>query len=429
MNQEKNNNPILFKNDIKNIYNYFFYWLLLFALTITLSKSINTIVMVLIYTQVIILCFLKFEFRHKIFSHMKQPLIIPFLLFLGISIFGILYSQDAIEGIKRTKTLINLPLIYIMITTLLDINKNHLLKKGKILLLTFLIGLFILDTIGFLNYLGLIGNRPHILPLHPLNIHHIWFGNLNAIGFYVALFLLVFLYTYLKKVNLFFLILSIPYFTIAMIMSISRTSWLGFIGTFFIITLLLFKKNKKLLLPLISIILLVSISLFYFNDTIHHRINLIFSDIEKYKSGIINTSIGSRFIMWKVAFKMFLSNPILGIGTGDYIIKTKEYTQSLKFPSFITQYNHPHNVYLFIMATLGLIGLASFFYIFFKILVYSKRLIHSKNNFYGYIALAVTSHIMISSLTECIIYIHILLVTFAFIIGITIRLSTITLKS
>ncbi len=426
MKQEKSNNLTLFKDNIKNIYNYFFCWLLLFALTITLSKSINTIVMLLIYIQVIILCFLKFEFRHQIFSHIKQPLIIPILLFLGVSIFGILYSQDAIEGIRRTKTLINLPLIYIMTTTLLDIDENYLLTKNKILILTFLIGLFILDTIGFLNYLGLIGNRPHILPLHPLNIHHIWFGNLNAISFYVALFLLVFLHTYLKKVELFFLILAIPYFTIAMIMSMSRTSWLGFVGAFFIITILLFKKNKKLLLPIISIILLASISLFYFNDTIHHRINLIFSDIEKYKSGIISTSIGSRFIMWKAAFKMFLSNPILGVGTGDYIIKTKEYSQSLKFPSFITQYNHPHNVYLFIMATLGLIGLASLFYIFLKILIYSKRLIYSENNFYGYISLAITSHIMISSLTECIIYIHMLLVTFSFIIGITIRQSTVS---
>ncbi|MDE7364423.1 MAG: O-antigen ligase family protein, partial [Ruminococcus sp.] len=65
----------------------------------------------------------------------------------------------------------------------------------------------------------------------------------------------------------------------------------------------------------------------------------------------------ARFEMWKLAFRIFKENPIIGEGTYSY---REEY--ALTFPSFDDRYSYlnTHNVYLQVLAENGIIGFGLF---------------------------------------------------------------------
>jgi len=58
---------------------------------------------------------------------------------------------------------------------------------------------------------------------------------------------------------------------------------------------------------------------YQFSAIVQSRVSSIFSDIALYTRGETFSNVGDRFVMWKAAFSMFLSNPLMGVGTGDYM--------------------------------------------------------------------------------------------------------------
>jgi O-antigen ligase len=77
----------------------------------------------------------------------------------------------------------------------------------------------------------------------------------------------------------------------------------------------------------------------------------------EYSLSIGNTSVGARFEMWRAAWQMFLSNPLLGVGTGAYQAKTNELIQKGKIAPFVSSYDHPHDDYLDALSSRGVVGL------------------------------------------------------------------------
>jgi O-antigen ligase len=120
---------------------------------------------------------------------------------------------------------------------------------------------------------------------------------------------------------------------------------------------------------------------------------------------------------------MFLSNPLFGVGPGDYKSTIAAFVSESRFPESILRYNQPHNMYLFALATTGLIGFLSLVFIFFKALLYAGKLLCDKNRFFGALAMAVSLHFMTAGFTESLFNIHILTCSFALISGVCIRQS------
>jgi len=70
-----------------------------------------------------------------------------------------------------------------------------------------------------------------------------------------------------------------------------------------------------------------------------------------------------RTPLYSTAFKMFQDHPVVGVGLGMYekMIKTDKYDLPADYPnSDHSLYLHPHNVYLEILAEMGLLGFAAF---------------------------------------------------------------------
>ncbi len=408
-------------------YKFIFALLLLFGLSLPLSKSLNSILMGLVYISFLAKAFLDRDFRKGLADSINQPLTIPIISYVLVSALGLFISEDLVEGVRRVKTISNLLFIYIMVSTFMDLDQSACsrFKRGEQLLLAMLSGLFVLDMIGFLTYFGIIGGNAYRLPLTSLHLHHIWFANLNAVGLYAAASLLLF--SSYRRVPLIkaFIASFIVMASISILFSTSRTAWLGLAVVVPLFAFFLFKKKKHFL---ISMLFLVgaALLLYTFNPTVHTRIAQIFSDIAGfYSDSATSTSVGGRFMMWKASWKMFLSNPLFGVGTGDYIATVTRYVESGDFPGYLLEFNQPHNIFIFALATNGLLGLAALLFVFYSILKLSRRQVRSDSaeRLFGFVAFAVAVHFMVAGLADSLLHIHVLLCTFAFVLGVCVRSS------
>ena len=79
---------------------------------------------------------------------------------------------------------------------------------------------------------------------------------------------------------------------------------------------------KQILMVAISVIM---ISSSYLHPTVKNRIDLTFFNVARYLESTDHldkarhTSMGTRFEMWKTGWRIFLDNPILGVGLARWI--------------------------------------------------------------------------------------------------------------
>ena len=165
---------------------------------------------------------------------------------------------------------------------------------------------------------------------------------------------------------------------------------------------------------------------YWFIDVVNQRIGLIFSDISLFSSGVTNTSIGARLLMWKASLKLFLSHPVFGVGTGGYKTALAELVSSGALPSFIRKFNQPHNMYFFTLVTNGLVGFSALLFIFYRIFRYAGGLIglSREERLFGFLSMAIALHYMTAGLAESLLNMHVLIGTFALISGVCVRRTT-----
>jgi O-antigen ligase len=400
--------------------------LVLFALSLALSKSANNILLGLVYLAVIYLLLRDRQFRLSVTMNIHQPLLVPLALYIGVALMGLLFTANITDGLGIIGKMTGLVLIYVVMSVLVNMveDRDERMRRGESLVLAFLAGVFILDIIGVLTYFGIVAHRKYFLPLSALNVYHIWFANLNAVAVYAALAVLLFSRDKKDLRTRMFLFSFLPLGLASVLLSLSRTAWLGMVVTALILAFFVIKSRKWLVLALLALSA-AGLGLYVFNPLIQSRINQIAADIYLFGSGQARTNVGERFLMWQSAFRMFLDNPLFGVGTGDYVATMNGYIASGQLPSFMAMFNQPHNIYLFSLATNGLPGLVVLLVIFYVCL---KRGLSGMREaggerFFAFLALATTVHYVFAGLTESMFNIQILRYTFAFIIGVCVRSS------
>jgi O-antigen ligase len=407
--------------------------LLLFSLSIPLSKSGTNIFIGVVYLSGLYFIARDPSFRRSLIMHAKQPLLLPLLLYFLVVIAGLIHTtrlQDGIEIFNKTSGII---FVYFMISVVLDSfhDEKTSYEVSERLLIVFLAGIFVLDLIAIMTYFGIVGQKKLVLPLAPLRVHHIWFSNLNAVGLYTTAALFLFSERGRDAKTRVFFIFFVVLALASILFSLSRTAWLGMVLTLLVMSFLLVRNKKHAVIPLIMVAG-ACVLLYLFNSLVHLRINEIFSDISHYATGQSNTSLGGRFLMWEGAVRMFLSNPLVGVGTGDYVTTMIGYVNTGVFPGSVLEWNQPHNMYLFALATNGVAGLSALLFIFYSGLTYSGGLLKGGNErerMFGALATATIIHFMIAGLTDSLFNIQILRYTFSFVLGVCVRNSLTTVRS
>lgn len=298
--------------------------LFIFAFSCSISKALTSTSGGLICLFWLIKLIITKEYKFRISS-----IGLPFIVFIvGILISGI-DAWNSKTGDTLGKFLL-LALFYFAV-----INTKIELKTIKHISIVTLMSMLISSLYGLYQhyYLRITRISSFCGPLA--------FGNLLGIA---MLFTVSFmLWGETKKSNKAILLFTTLLFGLNLLFTQARGAWLGFLGALF---LLLWLKNKKLLIFLATfcIILLLTLPPVY---------------VERFYSSFDisdDSSNQTRLALWKAAVQMFLDHPINGVGIGNYsnICKTK-YTQGKDLATTV----HAHNNFLHYMAEMGIIGLLS----------------------------------------------------------------------
>ncbi len=166
-------------------------------------------------------------------------------------------------------------------------------------------------------------------------------------------------------------ITSIIFF--ALITTVSRGGIIGLGGMLLILT---FKSKKKILTIIAACIMLV-----IFINTMPQNLRERFD-----KTQVIANARGTgdgdidsttrRYYLAQAGWRIFLSHPLFGIGVGNYYYENRNYAP--------VSAGRAHNMYLEMMAELGIIGILLFLGIIFYTFKSLSRIIKSKSTFRGY---------------------------------------------
>lgn len=170
-----------------------------------------------------------------------------------------------------------------------------------------------------------------------------------------------------------------------------RSGYLAFILLSPLMFINIFGRKR---LKWVAAVSLVAVALLFLSPTVQTRIGLVKDEISSYyNNGEVYTSVGSRLHVFKGAVLAFVHNPILGVGTGGSAIAIKTYLNDPQFLDFA----HPHNSFLYIAMTYGLVGLVPFFWLLFLMLRKGWR---ARDTLTGFAVLSFALVFIIGSLTD-----------------------------
>jgi len=176
--------------------------------------------------------------------------------------------------------------------------------------------------------------------------------------------------TSLKKVNIKVVLAVILIFILgisAVILSMSRGAW-AMIPVFavFMAWVIKSKVPQRYFYSGIAAFLMLSVLFYLVPSTgIKSRVDQTIHNVVKYSPAEKSqSSIGSRFEMWKAGWILFKENPVVGVGWGNY----KQEAQLLVDKGIVSpvaaRYTHPHSQYVSALASGGIIMFVILFFVF-----------------------------------------------------------------
>jgi O-antigen ligase len=136
----------------------------------------------------------------------------------------------------------------------------------------------------------------------------------------------------------------------------------------------LFKKRAyvTLLLFLTGVILLPFLGMKLI-PSLKKKIEYVYYDVDMFLKGKATDQLSdaSRLISWKLGLELFVDNPSFGVGAGNIRIKMNELYKR-EYPSFEKKLT-PHNQFIMVLASSGVVGLILFCAGFFTPLFYGKN--------------------------------------------------------
>ena len=177
-----------------------------------------------------------------------------------------------------------------------------------------------------------------------------------------------------------------------------------------------YKITLKSLFLTLALLLVIPYLAFTYSPIFKLRMMHTYKNVTSLSS---ETSIGTRIALNIIAKDIFLENPIIGVGVGDYLIKKNE-VLSQRYPNKIRtkELVHYHNQYAEFAVIAGVLGLLSYIFIFIFLIKtkITNRRIHT-------IKYILVSTIAISSLSDAMFHLNQPLSLFALFAGLILAQS------
>ncbi len=346
----------------------------------------------LILTALVVFSYIIKVFITGDFSFVSDPLIVPLLAFTLVQIITTIISVSPFLSLQNLiVSLVSIALYFVIINTIKT--KEQLDRAIKF----FIITAFIMSCYGIMQYytLGTTSKAWVDVELNPdLKTRVIGtFGNPNVFAEYLehilpAAIALVFIYK--KWLNKLITAALAGTMFICLILTSSRGAWLGFAAGMLLFVFLKLLKFIPFFLAggILSIPLAPKVVL--------QRISTI--------GNIKDSSNEYRTYIWEGTIKMIKDFWVTGVGYGYWAFRNTFYEYSIKG----TKTWHSHNMYLEIMAEMGIFGLLSFAWVVLSLFIHSiKFIMRSKDKYLSYIStglLAGFLSIMVHGVAEHILY-------------------------
>jgi O-antigen ligase len=276
-------------------------------------------------------------------------IILAFMAFFAAAVLSLVNAQDMASGIRRLEKLVAFLLFIPMYLGARQLRVNLVtpLLAGSFLAAPVMAGVAVVEV--------MVKKAPRAQGFY----HPIVFGDL------AMLLALVFIAAWplwanrgvWLRIGGFFAIACALY---ASLLSGTKGAWLALpVGT--IIILLMYRQYwrnpRRIWLGLFLCLALLATSPLLFPKTVGQRVGIMVRDLQDYAEGEKrNSSTGQRLLMWQLALDVWLENPVLGTGLGDY-----SYEVATRMESGETEMNivrgHAHNIFFDSLSTTGLVGL------------------------------------------------------------------------
>ncbi|MFW5781801.1 MAG: O-antigen ligase family protein [Candidatus Muiribacteriaceae bacterium] len=336
------------------------------GLFLIISKPVST------FLSIVVFIIWIFNTDRKTKSEfLKDPIVLAFFTYLGVLFVSMFMSDNITEGfyvIRKHRWIILFPAIYWFVR-----NHRHSLRWGYITSCIFVVLFsYILYFGKWIPFLNITRDFDYYCPYH----HHVEHGILISIGLFI--FLYEVFSKKIRKKNLLIVFLPVLLVIYNILFTQGRMGQLVLILSIFFLFIYRFRKNpvRAFLYSAITIVIFIVSAYFLVPefstriDDFNGQVKAVFESNDKYTVGKL---FNYRMWMWVTCYDIWRDNIVFGTGTGDFPAEYEKRFESLypksEYVGFVDKYaRNPHNYHIQVLARTGLVGLLSWFFIFYILL-------------------------------------------------------------
>jgi len=329
------------------------------------------------------------NYLNKIQEILANKLALASILFFSLHLLALFWTENFGWGVEMIRKM--LPFLFVLPIFLTISRKENI----NYYVYAFLIAIGISEVFSYLVWFELIEPFGSATIANPTPVMgHISYNPFLAFAIYLTLNKLLFqrpLSPLLRTILTFFVISM----TFNMFITAGRAGQVMFFASLAVLTFQFFRGSQvKATIISVIIIFVIGFGGYNYSPLFKNRIQQVSYDLALFTTNP-NTSIGHRIVFTKNTMEMIKASPFFGVGTGDF---PAEYTKiNLINSPAVKSTVQPHNMYLYVQAQLGLIGLVSFLWIFY---VQFQIAVTSKNQFVHHAGVALPFLFMIIMLSD-----------------------------
>ena len=162
---------------------------------------------------------------------------------------------------------------------------------------------------------------------------------------------------------------------VTVVLSLSRSTWITSIALGFLFTFYLQRAQPTWKKGVTAVLLLSLFSASYLIPLVKQRVDEISASVVSYfatsdhRNATGLGTFGVRAELWKTGWKIFLENPLTGVGVGGFKVKAKANSERYQVHATVGKFKYAHNQYIVALATRGIPGLILFL-LFLSIPIY-----------------------------------------------------------
>ena len=306
---------------------------------------------------IVVLWFFSGNYRSKYTQIISSKLLLASLIFYGVHILGMFWTEDLSWGFeilhKMWYFLLLLPILF-------TITKKEYFSKC---VTAFTFAILLTEIMSYLIWFELITPFKNATVQNPTPfMSHVSYNPILAFAIYLVMHQ-VFFNKDLSKVKFFWF----SFFSITMSINMFITGGrAGQVMYFAMLSILIFQyfnfEKIKSFFAIIIVIPAIFFTAYQASPLFKERVDFAISDIVTYEK-TTNTSVGKRLTFAINSWELIKENPLIGVGTGDFPSEYDKINTANK--SNTPNASNPHNMYTLVLVQLGLIGLISMLSIFY----------------------------------------------------------------